>query len=279
MHQGGSTRQCCFSEGVWCSTGWCGPASRQPGSSPTHVAAAPSPTSSLTGIIDLSQVPHLPVLVPPTPGTPATAMDRLAYLPTAPQHFSSRLSSSPLSPGDAPTLVLGVLGQMPCPLCSIPEDESGWWGAGLPVPGAEPQAFGFPGGPTHLTKPTTTSSTERERERERDREREREREKSILTSTTTVEHAPIWRPGRTAEPPARAPGAGSSQPHQGSDSTACLPQVQSRAVAAVAAAAAGVGAAAAAAPPPTPMPTSTRPSHRGPRTPSSRGPVCCTTRA
>ena len=67
-----------------------------------------------------------------------------------------------------------------------------------------------------MTKPTTTSSTERERERERDREREREREKSILTSTTTVEHAPIWRPGRTAEPPARAPGAGSSQPHQGS---------------------------------------------------------------
>ncbi|XP_060049263.1 nuclear receptor corepressor 2 isoform X5 [Erinaceus europaeus] len=51
------------------------------------------------GIIDLSQVPHLPVLVPPTPGTPASAMDRLAYLPTAPQHFSSRLSSSPLSPG------------------------------------------------------------------------------------------------------------------------------------------------------------------------------------
>lgn len=79
-----------------------GPASRQPGSSPPHVAAAPCPTSSPTGIIDLSQVPHLPVLVPPTPGTPATAMDRLAYLPTAPQHFSGRLSSSPLSPGDGP---------------------------------------------------------------------------------------------------------------------------------------------------------------------------------
>lgn len=55
------------------------------------------------GIIDLSQVPHLPVLVPPTPGTPAAAaMDRLTYLPTAPQHFSSRLSSSPLSPGNTP---------------------------------------------------------------------------------------------------------------------------------------------------------------------------------
>ncbi|XP_054568371.1 nuclear receptor corepressor 2 isoform X3 [Eptesicus fuscus] len=51
------------------------------------------------GIIDLSQVPHLPVLVPPTPGTAAPAMDRLAYIPAAAQHFSSRLSSSPLSPG------------------------------------------------------------------------------------------------------------------------------------------------------------------------------------
>ncbi|XP_021564017.1 LOW QUALITY PROTEIN: nuclear receptor corepressor 2-like, partial [Carlito syrichta] len=94
------------------------------------------PTSP--GIIDLSQVPHLPVLVPPTPGTAATAMDRLAYLPAAPQPFSSRHSGSPLSPG----------------------------------------------GPPHLTKPATTSSSERERERE----------KSLLTTTATVEHAPIWRP-------------------------------------------------------------------------------------
>lgn len=62
--------------------------------------ATPAPPS-LSGIIDLSQVPHLPVLVPPAPGAPAPAMDRLAYLPTAPQHFSSRLSSSPLSPGNA----------------------------------------------------------------------------------------------------------------------------------------------------------------------------------
>ncbi|XP_059532221.1 nuclear receptor corepressor 2 isoform X3 [Myotis daubentonii] len=121
------------------------------------------------GIIDLSQVPHLPVLVPPTPGTAATAMDRLAYIPTAAQHFSSRLSSSPLSPG----------------------------------------------GPTHLTKPTTSSS-----ERERDRDREREREKSILTSSTTVEHAPIWRPGTEQSGGSGSGGGGSSSsrpashPHQ-----------------------------------------------------------------
>uniref|UniRef100_A0A8B9BT49 Nuclear receptor corepressor 2 n=1 Tax=Anser brachyrhynchus TaxID=132585 RepID=A0A8B9BT49_9AVES len=98
------------------------------------------------GIIDLSQVPHLPVLVPPTPGTSATSMDRITYIPGPPQTFSSRHSSSPLSPG----------------------------------------------GPTHLTK--QSGSTVSERERDREREREREREKSILVSTT-VEHAPIWRPG------------------------------------------------------------------------------------
>ncbi|XP_064378102.1 nuclear receptor corepressor 2 isoform X9 [Dromaius novaehollandiae] len=98
------------------------------------------------GIIDLSQVPHLPVLVPPTPGTSATSMDRITYIPGPPQTFSSRHSSSPLSPG----------------------------------------------GPTHMTKQSGSSVSERERDRER--EREREREKSILASTT-VEHAPIWRPG------------------------------------------------------------------------------------
>ncbi|XP_067163344.1 nuclear receptor corepressor 2 isoform X1 [Apteryx mantelli] len=98
------------------------------------------------GIIDLSQVPHLPVLVPPTPGTSATSMDRITYIPGPPQTFSSRHSSSPLSPG----------------------------------------------GPTHMTKQSGSSASERERDRER--EREREREKSILASTT-VEHAPIWRPG------------------------------------------------------------------------------------
>lgn len=173
--------------------------------------APPSPA----GIIDLSQVPHLPVLVPPTPGTPATAMDRLAYLPTTPQHFSSRLSSSPLSPGNNPAPILGqdpgvrgrclsIFREMPCTCCSTPEAKS----RPFLNPGAESHTFWFPGGPSHLTKPTATSSSERERERDRDRdrEREREREKSILTSTTTVEHAPIWRPGRPSETPARSPG-------------------------------------------------------------------------
>ncbi|XP_072207511.1 nuclear receptor corepressor 2 isoform X11 [Excalfactoria chinensis] len=113
------------------------------------------------GIIDLSQVPHLPVLVPPTPGASATSMDRITYIPGPPQTFSSRHSSSPLSPG----------------------------------------------GPTHLTKQSGSS----ERERDREREREREREKSILVSTT-VEHAPIWRPG-TEQPSSRSSSHSHSHQH------------------------------------------------------------------
>ncbi|KAM5311382.1 nuclear receptor corepressor 2 isoform 7-T9 [Glossophaga mutica] len=127
------------------------------GLSPRESSLALSYAAGPRGIIDLSQVPHLPVLVPPTPGTPATAMDRLAYLPTAPQHFSSRLSSSPLSPG----------------------------------------------GPAHLAKPTSTSSSERERERDR------EREKPVLTTTATVEHAPIWRPGTEQSSGGGSGGSGS----------------------------------------------------------------------
>ncbi|XP_063820652.1 nuclear receptor corepressor 2 isoform X5 [Pseudophryne corroboree] len=87
-------------------------------------------------IIDLSQVPHLPVLIPQSAGPPAATMDRITYISGGPQTFSNRLSSSPLSPATT----------------------------------------------THMTKQTSSTS-----------EREREREKSVLT--TTVEHAPIWRPG------------------------------------------------------------------------------------
>uniref|UniRef100_A0A670ZVR4 Nuclear receptor corepressor 2 n=1 Tax=Pseudonaja textilis TaxID=8673 RepID=A0A670ZVR4_PSETE len=96
------------------------------------------------GIIDLSQVPHLPVLVPPTPGTSAASMDRITYMHGTAQPFSSRHSSSPLSPGT----------------------------------------------PAHLAKAGPPVS-----EREQERDREKERKKSVVTSTATVEHAPIWRPG------------------------------------------------------------------------------------
>uniref|UniRef100_A0A8C2VSM1 Nuclear receptor corepressor 2 n=1 Tax=Chinchilla lanigera TaxID=34839 RepID=A0A8C2VSM1_CHILA len=99
------------------------------GLSPRESSLALSYATGPRGIIDLSQVPHLPVLVPPTPSAPAAAVDRLAYLPAAPQPFGSRHSSSPCS----------SLG-----LCCGPL-----------------------GGPTHLTKPTTMSSSERERERDK----------------------------------------------------------------------------------------------------------------
>lgn len=194
-------------------------------------------------------------------------MDRLAYLPTAPQHFSGRLSSSPLSPGSTSSppwaRALATAGVAGC-LRPAPEDKS----RPFLGPGAESQASRLPGGPTHLTKPTATSSSERDRERE----------KSILTSTTTVEHAPIWRPGRAPEAPPRPGGPRGPPESRSLDSTACPRPRQARSRAA-AAAAAGAGAAAVAAPPRTPTPTSTHPSRPGPRTPSSRGPACCTTRA
>lgn len=201
--------------------------------------------------------------------------------PTSPQHPNT--SAADLAAPHFPQVT-------PLPLSWVrtPASTEGGWVSSLhpqrqvqalPEHWAESQDFWLAGGPTHLTKPSATSSSERERERDRDREREREREKSILTSTTTVEHAPIWRPGRASEVPAPAFG-GPRGPCEAClpDATACPHQVQSRAAAAVAA---GVGAAAvvAAAPPPTPTPTSTRPSHPGPRTPSSRDPACYTTRA
>lgn len=97
-----------------------------------HSPAPPPPT----GIIDLSQVPHLPVLVPPTPGTPAAAMDRLAYLPAAPQHLSGRLSSSPLSPGNtpAPRPVPPSPGSTPAPRPICPGKQA----QALPEPWAQP---------------------------------------------------------------------------------------------------------------------------------------------
>ncbi|XP_068100049.1 nuclear receptor corepressor 2 isoform X4 [Hyperolius riggenbachi] len=50
------------------------------------------------GIIDLSQVPHLPVLIPQSAAPSAATMDRITYISGSPQTFGSRLSSSPLSP-------------------------------------------------------------------------------------------------------------------------------------------------------------------------------------
>lgn len=172
-------------------------------------------------------------------------------LPTSPPHPHPSVAATATHRCPQVRLATGWLGS--CLTLDSLKVSSG------PLALAHTFVLGFLGGPTHLAKPTATSSSERERERER------ERDKSILTSTTTVEHAPIWRPGRAPQTP---PHPQVLMGHLGlpPDSAACH-QVRSRA--------AGLGAAAA--PPPTP--TSTRPSPPGPRTPYSRGPVCCTTRA
>ncbi|XP_073532257.1 nuclear receptor corepressor 2 isoform X5 [Phyllobates terribilis] len=106
------------------------------GLQPRDPALALNYTAGPRRIIDLSQVPHLPVLIPQSSASSAATMDRITYISGGPQTFSNRLSSSPHSPATT----------------------------------------------THMTKQTSSTS-----------ERERDREKSVLT--TTVEHAPIWRPG------------------------------------------------------------------------------------
>uniref|UniRef100_A0A673A071 Nuclear receptor corepressor 2 n=1 Tax=Sphaeramia orbicularis TaxID=375764 RepID=A0A673A071_9TELE len=52
------------------------------------------------GIIDLSQVPHLPVLVPPSAGAAGSPMDRITYMPGGSTSFPGRpYNTSPISPG------------------------------------------------------------------------------------------------------------------------------------------------------------------------------------
>uniref|UniRef100_A0A8C7C9W5 Nuclear receptor corepressor 2 n=1 Tax=Oncorhynchus kisutch TaxID=8019 RepID=A0A8C7C9W5_ONCKI len=52
------------------------------------------------GIIDLSQVPHLPVLVPPSAGSSGSPMDRITYIPGGQGGFPTRpYNTSPISPG------------------------------------------------------------------------------------------------------------------------------------------------------------------------------------
>uniref|UniRef100_A0A8C9R815 Nuclear receptor corepressor 2 n=1 Tax=Scleropages formosus TaxID=113540 RepID=A0A8C9R815_SCLFO len=56
-------------------------------------------SASPRGIIDLSQVPHLPVLVPPSAGASSSPMDRITYMPGSTSAFPSRpYTTSPISP-------------------------------------------------------------------------------------------------------------------------------------------------------------------------------------
>uniref|UniRef100_W5MFZ2 Nuclear receptor corepressor 2 n=1 Tax=Lepisosteus oculatus TaxID=7918 RepID=W5MFZ2_LEPOC len=70
------------------------------GLSPREQALALSYSAAPRGIIDLSQVPHLPVLVPPSAGASSSPMDRITYIPGAPSPFASRTyATPPISPG------------------------------------------------------------------------------------------------------------------------------------------------------------------------------------
>uniref|UniRef100_A0A672JII0 Nuclear receptor corepressor 2 n=1 Tax=Salarias fasciatus TaxID=181472 RepID=A0A672JII0_SALFA len=56
-------------------------------------------TAAPRGIIDLSQVPHLPVLVPPSAGAAGSPMDRITYIPGTSATFPGRpYTTSPISP-------------------------------------------------------------------------------------------------------------------------------------------------------------------------------------
>ncbi|KAM4810370.1 nuclear receptor corepressor 2 isoform 3-T3 [Rhinophrynus dorsalis] len=123
------------------------------GLQPRDPSLALNYTAGPRRIIDLSQVPHLPVLIPQSASSSPGTMDRITYISGGPQPFSNRHSSSPLSPATT----------------------------------------------SHVTKQTSSAS-----------EREREREKSVLA--TTVEHAPIWRPG-TEQGSGRLSAQGHSHQH------------------------------------------------------------------
>lgn len=157
----------------------------------------------------------------------------------------------------------GAISYLLCRLSNVKDRQHSLWRVSLFAALSLPFCW-VSGGPTHLTKQSGSS----ERERDREREREREREKSILVSTT-VEHAPIWRPGRLGGSWHHAFGpcwveVESGLQNEGLKSLAVCPQVQSSPVAV---------------PPRTLTATSTLPSRPAPMRPSSSAPACSTTRA
>ncbi|XP_024131087.1 nuclear receptor corepressor 2 isoform X2 [Oryzias melastigma] len=126
------------------------------------------------GIIDLSQVPHLPVLVPSTSGTAGPPMDRITYIPGTSTPFPGRpYTTSPISPVGS-SHINKMQGS------SERERER----------------------PRERDRDRDRDrerekEPERERDRDRDRDREtiRERDREKGGSLGNVEHAPIWRPG------------------------------------------------------------------------------------
>ncbi|XP_064210111.1 nuclear receptor corepressor 2 isoform X6 [Anguilla rostrata] len=154
-------------------------------------------------IIDLSQVPHLPVLVPPSAGASGSPMDRITYIPGASGAFPNRpYTTSPISPG-GPSHMSKAQGGSSSSERERDRDRE------------RERERDRERDRDRERERERDRDRERERERERDRDRERERErererdreKPSSMGQGTVEHAPIWRPG-TEQSPVGSGGGG-----------------------------------------------------------------------
>ncbi|XP_041083927.1 nuclear receptor corepressor 2-like isoform X2 [Polyodon spathula] len=145
------------------------------GLSPREQALALTYSAGPRGIIDLSQVPHLPVLVQSNAAASVPPMDRITYIPGAPSAYGSRpYNTSPISPGG------------PSHIAKMP---------GTPSSERERERERERDRERDRERERDRDrERERDRDRERDREREREREKPT-PSAANEKHAPIWRPG------------------------------------------------------------------------------------
>ncbi|KPP71959.1 nuclear receptor corepressor 2-like, partial [Scleropages formosus] len=160
---------------------------------PAAAAMAAQRSDLLRGIIDLSQVPHLPVLVPPSAGASSSPMDRITYMPGSTSAFPSRpYTTSPISPG-GPSHLSKIQGS------SSSERERDRERERERERDRERD---------HERERERERERDRDRERERDRERDRDRDKPGSLSHGNVEHAPIWRPG-TEQSSSSGGGSGS----------------------------------------------------------------------
>ncbi|XP_054630962.1 nuclear receptor corepressor 2 isoform X2 [Dunckerocampus dactyliophorus] len=137
------------------------------------------------GIIDLSQVPHLPVLVPPSAGTTSSPMDRITYIPGGSNTFPGRpYTTPPISPVGS-----SHMSKMQGTSSSSERERE------------------------KERDRDRDRERERERDRERERERDRERDRDREKSGANVEHAPIWRPGTEHSLASSSSVRPSSQPY------------------------------------------------------------------
>ncbi|XP_057688811.1 nuclear receptor corepressor 2 isoform X2 [Corythoichthys intestinalis] len=142
------------------------------------------------GIIDLSQVPHLPVLVPPSAGTASSPMDRITYIPGGTTTFPGRpYTTPPISPVGSSHMnkIQGTSSERERERERDRDRDR---------------------------DRERDRERERERERDRERDRDRDRDRDREKSGANVEHAPIWRPGTEHSLASSGSVRPSSQPYQ-----------------------------------------------------------------